>query len=106
MKNLPILVAFLLSSIVLSAQSFNEELKVQLDSIMTLDQAGRIMLMEGQTMTNERKAELLKTINKTEEEFFGNPWGQWTGFHGKAGSSVGGAYRSQISQVDHPISIT
>lgn len=75
MKNLPILVAFLLSSIVLSAQSFNEELKVQLDSIMTLDQAGRILLMEGQTMTNERKAELLKTINKTEEEFFGNPWG-------------------------------
>ena len=75
MKNLPILVAFLLSSIVLSGQSFKEELKAQLDSIMTLDQAGRILLMEGQTMTDERKADLLKTINKTEAEFFGNPWG-------------------------------
>ena len=75
MKNLPILVTFLLSSILLSGQSFNDELKVELDSIMALDQAGRILLMEGQTMTDERKAHLLKTINKTEEEFFGNPWG-------------------------------
>lgn len=57
----------------LNAQSINEELKAELDSIMNLDQSVRALL--DTSITPEKKASLLEAIGHSEKEFYENPWG-------------------------------
>lgn len=55
------------------AQNLNLELKAELDSIMTLDQGTRQLL--DQSISTEKKSEILEKIGYTAEEFDANPWG-------------------------------
>ncbi|WP_224484740.1 DUF6624 domain-containing protein [Robertkochia aurantiaca] len=64
---------FVLLTFSMNAQSVNDSLKLELESILKRDQAVRELM--NPSITDERKNELLALIGYSEKEFTSNPWG-------------------------------